>query len=279
MGLSSRKDKQRIGDDPRNTKWARNEANPGFKLLSSMGWTPDVKTLGLTGSSSTTMTTWKKSPSGALPIIKSNTSGIGANPNTAPSYNGLGGAPCFVSSRMKENQEGKVTESELLENEEDRKEKIAIVGSGNGGGYSDLLSRLNQSKYKETKNQSLEDIKEKEEEEEEEEKLTKEGTLKRKKSKKSSKAIETQRFEKKKESKKLKKEKTHSRSDSRSSVNSENQSSSKRDEEEDHESNHLSISRPLNPRMAARSKYIKSKKLATSLNATAMAEILGIHPT
>ncbi|EGG08110.1 uncharacterized protein MELLADRAFT_71542, partial [Melampsora larici-populina 98AG31] len=97
MGLSGRKEKQKIGDDPRNTKWARNEANPGFKLLSSMGWTPEVKTLGLTGSSSTTMTTWKKSPSGALPIIKSNTSGIGANPNMAPSYNGIGGAPCFVS--------------------------------------------------------------------------------------------------------------------------------------------------------------------------------------
>ncbi|KAG0145381.1 hypothetical protein CROQUDRAFT_575467 [Cronartium quercuum f. sp. fusiforme G11] len=105
MGLSARKEKQKIGDDPRNTKWARNESNPGFKILSSMGWNPTTKTLGLTGDLSETLTTWKKHPTTSLPVIKSDTSGLGANPNIAiSSYNGIGGSPCFVKGKLNENQ-------------------------------------------------------------------------------------------------------------------------------------------------------------------------------
>lgn len=45
------------------------------------------------------------------------------------------------------------------------------------------------------------------------------------------------------------------------------------------DSGSLQISRPMNPRMAARAKYITSKKMANSQNAVAMAEILGIPTT
>lgn len=38
MGLSGRKDKQVIGPDPRNTRWANDTGKLGFKLLSGMGW-------------------------------------------------------------------------------------------------------------------------------------------------------------------------------------------------------------------------------------------------
>lgn len=419
MGLAGRKEKQKIGDDPRNTKWARSwvsmfplygispdsirylvqrlsreygltnryhldvvtwpneqltladEDNPGFKLLSSMGWTPAAKTLGLNGDSSSSITTWKKHPSAALPVIKSTTSGLGANPNMASSYCGIGGAPCFVRSTMSENDlkpsDKTVVDIQPVETEQDRKEKLAIVAGGNGGGFSDLLSRLNQAR---STGQDLNpplvegfvmvQIPEKASEcasnerrghDAKHERKTKKKkkrdpapvveeqctvpSLKRKKtkesieepsrnaqdaagdseqSKKPRKRVriaedpETSKIDEKipKPSKLSKKPRTKvskNWSERKTSVIVEAQPTAKENGnvEEVTPSTHLTISRPMNPRMAlvptyqsrlltlfgavgwwlficasARSKYIRSKKLATSSNAAAMAEILGI---
>lgn len=38
MGLSERKNKQKLGPDPRNSSWASNSSLIGHKLLASMGW-------------------------------------------------------------------------------------------------------------------------------------------------------------------------------------------------------------------------------------------------
>ncbi|CAH7674742.1 hypothetical protein PPACK8108_LOCUS9674, partial [Phakopsora pachyrhizi] len=105
MGLSARREKQKIGDDPRNTRWAKDESNPGFKLLSSMGWSPSRISLGLGASSNESNnniesnknpngSSWKKLPTSTLPIIKSSNLGLGCNPNQSSSS--ILGAPRFV---------------------------------------------------------------------------------------------------------------------------------------------------------------------------------------
>ncbi|CAK7267274.1 telomerase inhibitor [Sporothrix epigloea] len=40
MGLAGVKNKRKIGDDPNNTKWARNTSNFGQKILRAHGWEP-----------------------------------------------------------------------------------------------------------------------------------------------------------------------------------------------------------------------------------------------
>lgn len=40
MGLAERKDKQRIGRDPRNLAWARDTTSFGQRMLMRQGWTP-----------------------------------------------------------------------------------------------------------------------------------------------------------------------------------------------------------------------------------------------
>ncbi|KAL8280971.1 hypothetical protein RQP46_006650 [Phenoliferia psychrophenolica] len=90
MGLSGTKQKQRIPDDPRNTKWANDTSAPGFRLLSSMGWTPTAPALGNVDSQSLISlgggSTFSKKIS-VIPTAKDNTLGIGARKAGA----GIGG--------------------------------------------------------------------------------------------------------------------------------------------------------------------------------------------
>lgn len=84
MGLSdSNKRKQKISEDPRNTKWAHDTSRPGFKMLLKMGWSP---------SHSATLT-----PDGPLqskrltsiPVAKEDTIGLGANKSGGPSASSI----------------------------------------------------------------------------------------------------------------------------------------------------------------------------------------------
>ncbi|KNZ56549.1 hypothetical protein VP01_2379g3 [Puccinia sorghi] len=339
MGLAGRKEKQKIGDDPRNTKWAKNESNPGFKILSSMGWTPSITTLGPGSTTSTGgKTGWKRLPGAILPVIKTTTSGLGANPAQASSSTYLSGAPRFVrasqaSSSVQSDVEACVTD----EKDPDQSAKIAIVSQGGGGGFDDLLSRLNHSATQSgTLISTLKPIDENDSstnepplvvlmDKSDTESKSKSGRKKKEKSpRKSDKkkrvrilelcstqststtSLENDLLEedqpKKKKSKKnsLRSEPKPSTEKRSSSSGKVHKSSKKKSilsrpslflsateqtvEEEDEElvatsSGPIRISRPINPRVAARAKFIRSKKLASSAgNAQAMAEILGIAP-
>jgi len=71
MGLAGRQEKQRISDDPRNTKWANDSSRRGFKLLKAMGWSPDSQTL-------TPIAPDLNRSLHSVPVAKSDTLGIGA---------------------------------------------------------------------------------------------------------------------------------------------------------------------------------------------------------
>lgn len=150
----NRKQKQRIGDDPRNTRWAKNQSNPGFKILSSMGWSPSTTSLGAASASSEPIqSTWKRLPTSALPIFRPSTSGLGANPNQACSSTYLSGPPRFVpGSQLTPDPEldpARTTPTPMtgpsIESHQDRSSKLSIVTAG-GGGFDDLLTRLNKKK-------------------------------------------------------------------------------------------------------------------------------------
>ncbi|KAI9623566.1 hypothetical protein KEM48_009461 [Puccinia striiformis f. sp. tritici PST-130] len=152
MGLSGCKEKQKIGEDPRNTNKSR------FQILSSMGWSPSTTSLGAAASTSEpVVSSWKRLPGSILPVIKSSTSGLGANPAQASTSTYLSGAPRFVRgsqapSAVEPNGE---PSSVIVEDDPERSNKIAIVSQG--GGFDDLLSRLNQSKPKTVTITSIED--------------------------------------------------------------------------------------------------------------------------
>jgi hypothetical protein len=82
MGLGGRREKQVIGADPRNTKWANDTSNPGHRLLSSMGWkadgaaTENEKRSGLMAHASTKRLR-------VIPVPKAGMEGIGYRPNAA----------------------------------------------------------------------------------------------------------------------------------------------------------------------------------------------------
>ncbi|KAH9449417.1 hypothetical protein MJO28_010542 [Puccinia striiformis f. sp. tritici] len=330
MGLSGRKEKQKIGEDPRNTKWAKNEANPGFKILSSMGWSPSTTSLGAAASTSEpVVSSWKRLPGSILPVIKSSTSGLGANPAQASTSTYLSGAPRFVRgsqapSAVEPNGE---PSSVIVEDDPERSNKIAIVSQG--GGFDDLLSRLNQSKPKTVTITSIED-----ESGEESFVVVLDQPTKLKKTKSGSKKEKTLKSEKKKRVRILelcsanksssdslqdkliedddqqpKKKKSKKNSERSEDEPSEKEKKLKRKSKKSEKpktalaapsllitnpdqiiangdedlvvtpSGPIRISRPINPRVAARAKFIRSKKLASSAsNAQAMAEILGIPP-
>lgn len=76
MGLAdSNKKKQKISEDPRNTKWATDEKRPGFKMLLKMGWSPShAATLTPEGPIQSKRLT-------SIPVAKEDTIGLGAAPN------------------------------------------------------------------------------------------------------------------------------------------------------------------------------------------------------
>ncbi|MBW0522731.1 hypothetical protein O181_062446 [Austropuccinia psidii MF-1] len=288
-----RKEKQRIGEDPRNTRWLKNESNPGLKILSSMGWSSSSPSLGLAALSGTSeKPSWKRLPTANLPVLKSTTSGLGANPAQSISY--VLRAPQFVrgSQAVISSSQDSPDLSTHVEDDKERASKLSITANGgNGGGFDDLLSRLNR-RQKEAAPSSTE------ENQDSSFVLVASGTAEEEinqtnsdkpKKKKRVRIIEECQSEpppkKKLKLSGLKHEKRRKKRHGLSSnlpSNTLSLTGSKSELSDDGlvatSSGPVKISRPFNPRMAARNKFINSKKLATSCNSVAMAEILGIPP-
>ncbi|KAK4704181.1 hypothetical protein P7C70_g2032, partial [Phenoliferia sp. Uapishka_3] len=242
MGLSGNNPKQRIPDDPRNTKWANDTSAPGFRLLSSMGWTPTAPSLGNAESQSLILTgggsTFSKKVS-VIPTAKDNTLGIGARKNGA----GIGGIRAmgvpmgsmgFVSASVP--GEGAV------------EEPVAKTG----GEFGRLLERLNAAKLAAAAAEALEGG------------ATEEGESKRDK----------------------KRKRDREQDDNAASAAVESAPTSLINTPSPIVPLSPAASAPAspagtilkNPRMAARSKHLRAKRMASSSNAAAMAEILGIAP-
>jgi Pin2-interacting protein X1 len=76
MGLAGPRQKQRIGDDPRNLKWKKDQEAVGFKMLSKMGWS-EGKGLGAEESGMQDYIKVK---------VKDNNYGIGADARTSDNW-------------------------------------------------------------------------------------------------------------------------------------------------------------------------------------------------
>jgi Pin2-interacting protein X1 len=76
MGLAGQRQKQRIGDDPRNLKWKKDQEAVGFKMLSKMGWS-EGKGLGAEESGMQDYIKVK---------VKDNNYGIGADARTSDNW-------------------------------------------------------------------------------------------------------------------------------------------------------------------------------------------------
>lgn len=154
MGLAGNKQKQKIPDDPRNTKWSTgayprctvdsradvhilDTSAPGFRLLSSMGWTPSAPGLGLAASQDLITQGGSRAFSkkiSSIPIAKADNLGIGARGGSGigslramgqPATGGMGmgfvtAATTTISSTVTEG-----------------------VKTGKGGEFGRLLERLN----------------------------------------------------------------------------------------------------------------------------------------
>ncbi|KAH8920752.1 hypothetical protein BT69DRAFT_1283728 [Atractiella rhizophila] len=89
MGLGGRKQKQRIGEDPRNQKWALDASRTSYKLLTSMGWSSNSDEL---NRSRTYKSGFKRRP--IVPKARSNDPshanlGLGAAPGQSITHGGL----------------------------------------------------------------------------------------------------------------------------------------------------------------------------------------------
>lgn len=125
-GLAGRKTKQKISEDPRNTKWANDTSRIGHQLLSKMGWTGDAATLKPAGESRAVFS--------HVPIVKDDTRGLGANtPQASASASSLFSA--FGSKGLRFVSAG--ASNELI------KRRIT-----EGQDFSSLLQRLNESARK-----------------------------------------------------------------------------------------------------------------------------------
>ena len=149
MGLGGRRDKQRIVEDPRNTKWLNDESSPGHRLLRSMGWKPDsdssrsaLKT-GLMAHHSTKRLR-------AIPIAKSGAEGIGYKPDGAIASASLEQLP----SRPSTAQIGIASAASSVFTRLGSKAALKFVSAGanaevvsraktDGGEFQGLLQRLN----------------------------------------------------------------------------------------------------------------------------------------
>ncbi|KAL1914052.1 telomerase inhibitor [Sporothrix stenoceras] len=90
MGLAGVKNKRKIGDDPNNTKWARNTDNYGHKILRAQGWEPG-QYLGQQGAAHAANYT-VASASHIRAVLREDNLGIGAagpGANTANECTGL----------------------------------------------------------------------------------------------------------------------------------------------------------------------------------------------
>lgn len=120
MGLSGRSDKQKISEDPRNTRWASDTQGKGYQMLAKMGWTGDAK--GLTAAAPAQAKIFTR-----IPVAKEDTLGIGASKiDTGALFSRLGtrGLAFVTGGASKEQHRHSKTE---------------------GGEFSTLLARLNSA--------------------------------------------------------------------------------------------------------------------------------------
>ncbi|BGP04741.1 hypothetical protein JCM10049v2_000543 [Rhodotorula toruloides] len=254
MGLSGATKKQRIQDDPRNLRWATDTSAPGFRLLASMGWNPDSNPqLGNASSQSAILANGGSGFSrkiAAIPIAKDDTLGIGMKRGSAAAVVGSLKAMGVASGANSTTAgSGFVTAGSGSSTPQN-----GVTDGGSGGGeFGSLLARLNK-----LKEQS--------------------GGL-------SASASPVPEGDDKPSKKKRKRS---------SSESSSEDSSSESEAEKDAAASPApvvassasaspaptpaTLAALKNPRMAARSKHLRAKRMATASNASAMAEILGLAP-
>ncbi|TNY19765.1 Proteophosphoglycan 5 [Rhodotorula diobovata] len=263
MGLAGASKKQRIQDDPRNTRWAQDTSAPGFRLLASMGWNPEsAPTLGNAQSQAAILANGGSVFSkriASIPTAKDDTLGIGMKRGSAAAVVGslkaLGVPSATGANAATPLTSGFVTAGSMTPQD-------GVTGGGSGGGeFGNLLARLNKLKEQN-------------------------GTL----SASASPAPEPSEQHKKK------RKRSSSASSSSSAVSSDSSDSDDSDAEPTPSTSTLpaapspapdAVPAPSaaalailrNPRMAARSKHLRAKRMATASNASAMAEILGLAPT
>jgi Pin2-interacting protein X1 len=144
MGLSGNTRKTKIPDDPRNTKWANDVSAPGFRLLSSMGWTPASPSLGLAASQDLITAGGSRAFSkkiSVIPIAKDDNLGIGARRGAGSGGMRAMGVPMMLggSAGM-----GFVTAAPVVRDDDGVVvPQIATATSGGGGEFGRLLERLN----------------------------------------------------------------------------------------------------------------------------------------
>ncbi|GAA5980677.1 hypothetical protein JCM10908_001730 [Rhodotorula pacifica] len=268
MGLAGASKKQRIQDDPRNLRWAQDTSAPGFRLLASMGWNPESNpSLGNAESQAAIIanggSVFSARKIAAIPLAKDDNLGIGMKRGTGAhvvgSLRAIGVSPLSGANAVgpgsgsSSAQPGFVSAGSGTATPQD-----GVTGGGSGGGeFGNLLARLN--KLKEMN-----------------------GGVISQSSASPSPAPE---------SSKKKRKRSGSTSSSSSSSSSDSDSDSSSDEEvatpvastsqtaSPAPPSAAALALLKNPRMAARSKHLRAKRLATASNASAMAEILGLAPS
>ncbi|BGP28812.1 hypothetical protein JCM10296v2_000548 [Rhodotorula toruloides] len=254
MGLSGATKKQRIQDDPRNLRWATDTSAPGFRLLASMGWNPDSNPQ--LGNASSQAAISANGGSGfsrkiaAIPIAKDDTLGIGMKRGSAAAVVGSLKAMGVASGANSTTAgSGFVTAGSGSSTPQN-----GVTGGGSGGGeFGSLLARLNKLKEQN-------------------------GGL-------SASASPAPEGDDKPSKKKRKRSSSESSSDDSSSESEAEKEAGASPAPVVASSTSASpaptpatLAALKNPRMAARSKHLRAKRMATASNASAMAEILGLAP-
>ncbi|EGU13285.1 Proteophosphoglycan 5 [Rhodotorula toruloides ATCC 204091] len=254
MGLSGATKKQRIQDDPRNLRWATDTSAPGFRLLASMGWNPDSNPQ--LGNASSQAAISANGGSGfsrkiaAIPIAKDDTLGIGMKRGSAAAVVGSLKAMGVASGANSTTAgSGFVTAGSGSSTPQN-----GVAGGGSGGGeFGSLLARLNKLKEQN-------------------------GGL-------SASASPAPEGDDKPSQKKRKRSSSESSSDDSSSESAAEKEAAASPAPVVASSASASpaptpatLAALKNPRMAARSKHLRAKRMATASNASAMAEILGLAP-
>ncbi|BGP21625.1 pin2-interacting protein X1 [Rhodotorula toruloides] len=254
MGLSGATKKQRIQDDPRNLRWATDTNAPGFRLLASMGWNPDSNPQ--LGNASSQAAILANGGSGfsrkiaAIPIAKDDTLGIGMKRGSAAAVVGSLKAMGVASgANSTTTASGFVTAGSGTSTPQN-----GLTGGGSGGGeFGNLLARLNKLKEQ---NGGLSASGSPAPEEDD-----KPSKKKRKRSSSSSSSDDL--------SSESEEEKEAAPTPARIYASSASASPAPTP---------AALAALKNPRMAARSKHLRAKRMATASNASAMAEILGLAP-
>ncbi|KAG0666107.1 hypothetical protein C6P46_005458 [Rhodotorula mucilaginosa] len=265
MGLAGATKKQRIQDDPRNLRWAQDTSAPGFRLLASMGWNPESNpSLGNAESQAAIIanggSVFSARKIASIPLAKDDNLGIGMKRGTGAhvvgSLRAIGVAPVSGANAVGPGSGSTPNPGFVSAGSGTATPQDGVTGGGSGGGeFGNLLARLN--KLKEMN-----------------------GGVISQSSASPSPAPDS------------KKKRKRSGSSSSSSSSSSDDSSSDESEAAAPVASTSQTASPAppapsaaalallkNPRMAARSKHLRAKRLATASNASAMAEILGLAPS